>query len=127
MTKTKRSLWPFAETVARLSAAIADAGNTVFATIDQSAAARGVGLTLRPTTLIVFGNPRGGTPLMDAFPLVALELPLKIAVWEEDGSVNVTYEPVSELAARYEVSGMDARIAAMDAALEALTGVLSTQ
>jgi uncharacterized protein (DUF302 family) len=108
-----------------LSAAIADAGNTVFATIDQSAAARAAGLALRPTTLIVFGNPRGGTPLMDEFPLVALDLPLKIVVWEEDGGVNVTYEPVSEIAARYQVTGMDARIAAMDAALEALTAGLS--
>lgn len=125
MIKTKRSGWPFAETVAHLSAAIADAGNIVFATIDQSAAARAAGLALRPTTLIVFGNPRGGTPLMDEFPLVALDLPLKIVVWEEDGGVNVTYEPVSEIAARYQVAGMDARIAAMDAALEALTAGLS--
>jgi uncharacterized protein (DUF302 family) len=121
MMRTKQSRLPFAETVARLNAAIAEAGNTLFATIDQSAAARGVGLSLRPTTLIVFGNPRGGTPLMEAFPLVALELPLKILVWEEDDAVNVGYETVAEIAGRYGVSGMDARIAAMDAALDALT------
>ena len=77
-------------------------------------------MTLRQTTLIVFGNPKGGTPLMEAFPLVALDLPLKLLVWEENGSVNVAYLPMSEVAARYAVTGMDARIAAMDAALQTL-------
>lgn len=75
---TKRSRHSYPQTLEILKKAIADAGNTVFAAIDQSAAAAGVGLTLRPTTLLVFGNPKGGTPMMDAFPLVALELPLKL-------------------------------------------------
>jgi uncharacterized protein (DUF302 family) len=122
---TKASRYPHSETVARLSKAIADAGNTIFATIDQAQAAMTVGLTLRPTTLIVFGNPKGGTPLMDAFPLVALELPLKLVVWDEDGTVSVAYVPMSEIAARYGVAGMDERIAAMDRALDALTSVVA--
>jgi uncharacterized protein (DUF302 family) len=119
---TKRSRYSYSDTIAKLTKAMTDGGATIFCTIDQSAAAAGVGLALRPTTLIVFGNPKGGTPLMEAFPLVALELPLKVLVWEENDSVNVAYVPLSEIAARYNVTGMDARIEAMDRALDTLTG-----
>ncbi|MBV8148230.1 MAG: DUF302 domain-containing protein [Candidatus Eremiobacteraeota bacterium] len=122
---TKRSRLSYADTLAALEKAIAAAGNTTFAVIDQSAAAARVGMTLRPTTLILFGNPKGGTPLMDAFPLVALELPLKVLVWEENGSVSVAYPSMSEIAARYHVTGMDERVAAMDHALDALTNALT--
>jgi uncharacterized protein (DUF302 family) len=122
---TKRSRYSYPETLAKLTKAMTDAGNTIFATIDQAAAAAGVGLTLRPTTLIIFGNPKGGTPLMDAFPLVGIALPLKVMVWEESGSVNVAYEPMSEIAARYAVTGMDARIAAMDQALDGVTNAVT--
>jgi uncharacterized protein (DUF302 family) len=101
---------------------IASGGNTIFAEIDQAAAAGEAGLHLRPTTLIVFGNPKGGTPLMDAFPLMALDLPLKLVVWEGSDGVEIAYVPMSEIAARYGVTGMEERIAAMDAALERLTG-----
>jgi len=121
----KQSRYPYTETVGRLSKAIANGGNTTFATIDQAAAAHSVGASLRPTTLILFGNPKGGTPLMDAFPLVALELPLKLLIWEQDDATNVAYVPMSEIAARYAVTGMDARIAAMDAALGALVGTVT--
>lgn len=117
---TKRSRYSFSDTIAKLTKAMADGGNTIFATIDQASAAKDVGLTLRPTTLIVFGNPKGGTPLMDAFPLVAFELPLKLLVWEEEGSVNLAYVPMSEIAGRYGVTGMDARVAAIDRAVDAL-------
>ncbi len=122
---TKRSRISYSETLATLEKAIRDGGNTIFATIDQAAAATSVGLTLRPTTLIIFGNPKGGTALMNAVPLVALELPLKLLVWEENGAVSVAYEPMSEIAARYNVAGMDARIAAMDHALETLAGAIT--
>ena len=70
------SRYAYGETVERLMSAIAAAGTTLFAQIDQSAAAENAGLRLRPTTLLVFGNPKAGTPLMDAFPLAALDLPL---------------------------------------------------
>lgn len=110
----------YAETVARLENLITGAGNRVFAVIDQAQAAASAGSSLRPTTLILFGNPKGGTPLMDAFPLVALELPLKLLVWEENGTVNVAYVPASEIARRYGVTGMDQRIAAMDEGLAKL-------
>jgi uncharacterized protein (DUF302 family) len=121
---TKPSRYPYWETIERLSKAITDEGNTIFATIDQAAAAKTVGLPLRPTTLIIFGNPKGGTPLMDAFPLVGVELPLKLLVWEEDGNVSVAYVTMSEIAARYGVAGMDERIAAMDRAVDALINMV---
>ena len=91
---TKVSRYPFDETIARLRDAIANAGNTLFADIDQSAAAKTAGLSLRPTRLLIFGNPKGGTPLMDAFPPIAVELPLKIAVWEENGKTAMAYTSV---------------------------------
>ena len=119
VTKTSRLSFP--ATVTALCEAIAAAGNTVFATIDQSAAAEDAGLSLRPTTLIVFGNPKAGTPLMEAYPLVALDLPLKLLVWEDDALVCVAYIPMSEIAARYGVTDMDARIAAVDRTLHDLT------
>ncbi len=119
---TKRSRFAYQATLSMLKERIAAGGNTIFAEIDQAAAANEAGLHLRPTTLIVFGNPKGGTPLMDAFPLVALELPLKLLVWEGSDGVEIAYVPMSEIAARYGVTGMEERIAAMDAALERLTG-----
>lgn len=119
MVKHSRS--SYAETVASLSKAIAESGNTVFATIDQAAAAKGVGLSLRPTTLLIFGNPKGGTPLMDAFPLVALDLPLKLLVWEDANGVSVAYTPASEIASRYAIPNDEPHIAAMDRALGTLT------
>lgn len=114
------SRYSYGDTIAHLMKTITDAGNTIFATIDQAAAAKQSGLVLRPTTLIVFGNPKSGTPLMDAYPLIALDLPLKLAVWEQDGAVNVAFTLASELAARYGVTGKDALIAMIDAAVKGL-------
>lgn len=121
MAVIKASRYSFPETVSRISDAITQAGNTIFATIDQSAAASTVQMTLRPTSLIVFGNPKGGTPIMDAFPVFALELPLKILVWQDDGKVLVAYAPATQNAARYSVTGMDERLSAMDKAMEKFT------
>ena len=122
---TKQSRYPYSETIERLSKAVTDGGNTIFATIDQAAAAKSVGLSLRPSALIIFGNPKGGTPLMDAFPLVALELPLKLLVWEVGDNVYVAYVTMSEIAARYGVAGMVERIAAMDRAVDALVNTVA--
>jgi uncharacterized protein (DUF302 family) len=117
----KTSKYSYGETLERLSAAIVAAGNTLFATLDQAAAARDVGLELRPTSLLIFGNPRGGTGLMQAFPAFGLELPLKILVWEEDGTVRLAYSHMAEIAQRYGVAGKDALLAAMDRALDTLS------
>lgn len=117
---TRQSRHSYADTVARLTSALKESGNTVFATIDQSAAASNAGLTLRPTTLIIFGNPKAGTLFMDAFPLTGLELPLKFLVWQEDGAVYVAYETMSEIATRYGVTGLDDRVKTIDAGLDKL-------
>ncbi len=98
---TKNSPWPVADTVRRLSARIATRGMTIFATIDQRAAALRAGLELRDTVLIVFGNPAAGTPVMAAQPLAALDLPLKLLVWDDDGRTRVSYLTPSVLAARH--------------------------
>ena len=89
---------------ARLEAAVAQRGLTVFARIDFAADAAAVGLTLRPTRLLQFGNPRAGSPLIVAAPSVALDLPLKVLVWEaHDGTVWVGYTTPESLAERHGV------------------------
>ncbi len=119
------SPYPFGETVDRLTKAIAAAGATLFSAIDQRAAAKTVGLELRPTTLLIFGNPKAGTPLMEAFPLVALDLPLKLLVWEEQGAVKVAYTPMRTVAQRRGLTGFDPQVAGMDRALQTLTASLA--
>src|SRR5580658_6602379 len=96
----RESRYSFDETIGRLTKAVSDTGNSLFADIDQSAAAEAAGLNLRRTRLLVFGNPKGGTPLMEAFPLVALDLPLKVVVWEENGRTVVAYTPAPTIAKR---------------------------
>ena len=76
------SPWPFAETVERIEAVLEAKKIKLFARIDQSAEAAAVGLTLRPTILLIFGDPRKGTPLMEAHPSLAMDLPLKALIWE---------------------------------------------
>jgi uncharacterized protein (DUF302 family) len=93
----------------------------VFAVIDQSEEARGAGLKLRDTTLVIFGNPAAGTPVMDAAPLSALDLPLKVLVWADGGQTNVTYYSPAALAARY---GLGPDLAAKLAGIDPLTDAL---
>ena len=97
-----RSPLPLAETVERLSQLIGAAGATLFGVIDQSCEAEQAGLTLRDTKLLIFGNPAAGTPVMAAAPLAALDLPLKILVWQDDdATVWMTHLDPAWLAARY--------------------------
>ena len=80
------------ETVNRLKAAFAEKGMQIFAVIDHSSEAEKVGLTMRPTKVVIFGSPKGGTPLMVASPSLAIDLPLKALVAEDaEGKVSVTY------------------------------------
>ena len=71
------------DTAERVVRVLERAGMTIFARIDQQGAAQAVGLTMRPMTLVLFGNPKGGTPLMQAYPTLAIDLPLKALVWED--------------------------------------------
>ncbi len=91
-----------AETANRLAAALQSAGMTIFARLDQQAAAKAVGLDMRPMVLLIFGNPAAGTPLMIAHPTLAIDLPLKALVWEDaDGKVHVDYNSPDYLQRRH--------------------------
>jgi len=93
---TLQSKYDFEATVFRLKTALAAHGVTLFADIDQSAAAAKAGASLRPTRLFLFGNPKAGTPVMEANPHAALELPLRGVVWEDPASgVWVDYQDVT--------------------------------
>jgi uncharacterized protein (DUF302 family) len=109
------------ETVARLKALLAQKGIEVFAHIDHAAGAREVGLPLRPTQVLIFGNPRAGTPLMQSRQTVGLELPLRALAWEdEEGKAWLTYRRVADLAGQYRVTGRDEAVQALDDGLRAL-------
>jgi uncharacterized protein (DUF302 family) len=79
------------DTVARLTSVITNKGMKVFAVLDQAAEARQVGLELRDTTLVIFGSPAAGTAVMAASPLAAVDLPLKVLVWDDAGQTKVSY------------------------------------
>jgi uncharacterized protein (DUF302 family) len=118
---TKNSPRPFADTVSRFTSILDAKGVKVFGVIDQRAEARNAGLDLRDTTLVIFGNPAAGTPVMAAAPLAALDLPLKVLIWADDRQVKVTYVPPAEVGRRYDLSDdLTARLAAIDALTDAL-------
>jgi|SRR5208282_612950 len=118
---TKVSPRSVADTVSRLTDLCAAKGLKVFGVIDQSAAASEAGLELRETTLVLFGSPAAGTPVMVASPLSALDLPLKVLVWAGDGPTNVTYYAPGALAARHHLSpDLAARLAGIDPLTDAL-------
>lgn len=88
----------FAPTVQRLKDAIAKAGMTVFASIDHAAGARDVGMEMPSTVVLLYGNPRGGTPIMLAAPQTALDLPLRVLVREAaDACVIVSFHPATPM------------------------------
>jgi len=118
---TKLSPLPVAETVARLTGIIKAKNIRLFAVIDQREEARQAGLDLRETTLVIFGSPVAGTPVMAAAPLSALDLPLKVLVWADDGQAKVSYYAPAALAARYHLG---ADLAKNLAAIHALTDAL---
>jgi len=118
---TKLSPHPVADTVPKLTDMISAKGLKLFAVIDQSAEARQVGLSLRETTLVIFGSPAAGTPVMAASPLAALDLPLKVLVWDDDGQTKVSYYEPDALAARHHLG---ADLAGNLAGINALTDAL---
>ena len=90
------------ETVEKLKGILQSKGVTLFAMVDHSGEAAKVGLKMRPTKLVIFGSPRAGTPLMMAAPRSAIDLPLKILVWEDaDGKVWVSYNSAAYLQQRH--------------------------
>ena len=105
------------DTIDALVAIVEAAGLTVFARIDHAAGAAEAGLELRPTQLVVFGNPKVGTPLMQANQVVGIDLPMKALAWEdEDGEVWLTYPDAAWIAARH---GLGSDVSDAVAAIEA--------
>jgi uncharacterized protein (DUF302 family) len=118
---TKVSPRSVADTVARLEELLSAKNVKLFSVIDQRAAAREAGLNLRDTMLVIFGNPAAGTPVMDAAPLSALDLPLKVLIWDDAGDTKVSYYAPATLAARHHLSAdLAARLAAIDPITDAL-------
>jgi uncharacterized protein (DUF302 family) len=120
---TKVSSRSVSETVARFTDLLKEKGVRLFAVIDQAAEARQVGLDLRDTALVLFGNPKAGTPVMVASPLAALDLPLKVVVWADGSQTNVSYPATGALADRYRLSPeLAANLGAIDGLTDALVG-----
>lgn len=117
-----RSRDGFDATVRRLMDAISARGLTIFADIDHAHGAAEVGLQLRPTRVLIFGNPRGGTPLMQDCQTAGLDLPLKALVWEDEAAaVRVTYEEPAALARRHGAGPQsEPTVRALSAVLRAL-------
>jgi uncharacterized protein (DUF302 family) len=108
---TRASGVSFEESVTRLVSTIEGRGLRVFDVIDHAAAAVDAGLSLRPTRVVVFGSPAAGTPLMVDHPVLALELPLRILVWEDDGGqVWLSYLEPQALAEQFGVPAAQAGV-----------------
>ena len=100
----KTSKYSVGETVDRLEALFKSKGMMIFDRIDQTAAAKTVGLEMRPTWLLIFGDPRAGTVLMNEYPSLAIDLPLKALVWEDDNAkVRIAYNSPKYLQKRHQL------------------------
>jgi uncharacterized protein (DUF302 family) len=109
------------ETMNRLVAEINATGMTVFARIDHAAGATEVGLTLRPTELIIFGSARGGTPLMQAAQTIGIDLPLKALVWRDPaGKTWISYNDPNWIAQRHGIANAEAVVTKMADLLSAI-------
>jgi uncharacterized protein (DUF302 family) len=115
---TKLSPWSVEDSVDRLSAIVAARGLKLFAVVDHSGEARAAGLELRDTKLVIFGSPAAGTPVMQAAPLAALDLPLKVLVWADGDQTKVSYTSPAALGARH---GLSDELAARLAGIEVIT------
>ena len=93
----------FEETVAALQKTLNSKGITIFATIEHHKAAEAVGESMQPSTVLIVGNPKVGTALMQENPRFAIELPLKILIYEEGKTVNIRYEKTAAIAEKYHI------------------------
>ena len=93
----------FEETVAALQKTLNSKGITIFATIEHHKAAEAVGESMQPATVLIVGNPKVGTALMQENPRFAIELPLKILIYEDEKKVNIRYEKVAAIAKKYDI------------------------
>jgi uncharacterized protein (DUF302 family) len=118
---TLDSAYPATETAERLTAILAGKQIQLFADIDHAGEALKVGLALRPTRVLIFGNPQAGTPLMQSRQTIGLDLPLRILIWEDaSGKVWLTHHRLEYLAQRHGVTDEDGVVKALEAGLAAL-------
>jgi uncharacterized protein (DUF302 family) len=112
-----RSDFSAADTAARLRQAATEAGASVVADIDHAAAAAGAGLELRPTRVLLIGNPAAGTPLMQASQTAGIDLPLKFLVYQDaKGGVHLAYNSARYLKSRHRIRGENERLKAIEEA-----------
>ncbi|SIO01890.1 DUF302 domain-containing protein [Vannielia litorea] len=112
-----------AEVADRLVASIEGAGATVFARVDHAAGARGAGMELAPMELVIFGNPKLGTPAIQTSPMAGLVLPMKVLVWQDaEGVVTLSYQDPEEMLDEVGVDDDLEAIGQMEGALKKLTG-----
>jgi len=124
---TEQSPHTFEVTLDRLEAAVKDSGLKVFTRIDHAAAAATVSLKMRPATVLVVGSPQGGTPLFLQHPTLAIDLPLKMLVWQDEaGQVHVGYNDAAYLSAVFARHGFDAQGEKLQAAAKGLASKLAT-
>ena len=110
----------FEETVAALQKTLNSKGINIFATIDHQAAAKAVGENMQPATVLIVGNPKVGTALMQENLSFAIELPLKILIYEENKTVNIRYEKISAIAEKYHIKQNFATAEKIDTAMQQL-------
>ena len=118
---TRLSPWSMADTLTRLSAVVAARGMEVFAVIDHSGNARDAGLDLRETKLVLFGSPSAATPVIEAAPLAALDLPMRVVVWQDGHQTRVSYPAPAAVARRH---GLHGDLAKSLATVDALTSAV---
>ena len=124
---TKQSANDVKTTMDRLEAAVEKAGATVFARVNHAAGASKVGMELAPMELLIFGNPKLGTPIIQASPEAGLDLPIKVLVWQDGDKVMIGYLDPEALKARHGTSGADKSFMMMAGALDKLTGVAAAK
>jgi len=115
-----------AETVAAFTDVLEKKGATVFAVIDHAEGAKKADMTLAPATLVIFGNPRIGTPLMQAAPTMGLDLPMRVLFYEDaDGKTHIVYHDMEEVADEHDIPEDHPALAKAMGAMKALTGAVA--
>lgn len=121
----KDSASDVATTTDKLVAAVEGAGAKVFARVDHAAGAASIDAELAPMTLVMFGNPKLGTPILQAAPQAGLDLPIRVLIWDDGGATKIGYLDPTDLKARYNVEGAEKSFEMMTGALGKLTDAAS--
>lgn len=124
---SKKSAHSVSATIDKLEGVLKKKGITIFARVDHQKNAKSVGKELRPTELLIFGNPKLGTPLMQSQQTVGIDLPMKALAWEDaDGNVWLTYNKPAGMAARHHITDKEKVVKKMTGALDKFTNVATS-